>query len=39
MISFEDLHKELLRRKSDNYERYKDFSEGDLAIKLVNDNF
>ena len=39
MIGFEELHKELLRRKSEDYNRYKDYSESDLAIKLVNDNF
>ena len=35
MIGFEDLHKELLRRKSEDYNRYKDYSESDLAFDLV----
>ena len=29
------FHKELLKRKSEDYDRYKDFNEGDLAIEMV----
>ena len=39
MIGFEYLHKELLNRKSEDYDHYKNFSEGDLAIELVNLKF
>lgn len=36
MIDYNDLHKELLKRQSEFYELFKDFSESDLAIYMIN---